>query len=220
MRVELGYPDAAHERELLRSGERRDLLERVPAHLDSVRVCQVQQQARRTCTSPTRSTTTCSACCARRASGRTSSSASRRELARACCARRGPGALLAGRDAVMPEDLQAVFRRSPRIACCAATPAPAATRPSSRGLLRAPVAGLELPEARIETACRACALVRCPRRGPRAGCAARPGEDGLPVELARRRLYILPTRAGLGFALLLLGMLVAGLDYASAWHCC
>jgi len=44
----------------------------------------------------------------------------------------------------------------------------------------------------------------------------RQGEDRLPVELARRRLYILPTRAGLGFALLLLGMLVAGLNYANS----
>jgi MoxR-like ATPase len=46
MRVALGYPDAAHERELLRSGERRELLQRMPATLDAVRVCQLQQQVR------------------------------------------------------------------------------------------------------------------------------------------------------------------------------
>lgn len=43
----------------------------------------------------------------------------------------------------------------------------------------------------------------------------RQGEDRLPVTLARRRLYILPTRAGLGFALLLFAMLLAGLNYAN-----
>ncbi len=44
----------------------------------------------------------------------------------------------------------------------------------------------------------------------------RQGEDTLPLTLARRRLYILPTRAGLGFGLLLLLMLVAGLNYANS----
>ncbi len=44
----------------------------------------------------------------------------------------------------------------------------------------------------------------------------RQGEDRLPVTLQRRRLYILPTRAGSGFAVLLLAMLVAGLNYANS----
>ena len=44
----------------------------------------------------------------------------------------------------------------------------------------------------------------------------RQGEDTLPLTLARRRLYILPTRTGLGFGLLLLLMLVAGLNYANS----
>lgn len=44
----------------------------------------------------------------------------------------------------------------------------------------------------------------------------RQGEDALPLTLQRRRLYILPTRAGLGFLLLLLFMLVAGLNYANS----
>jgi MoxR-like ATPase len=47
MRVELGYPDAAHERELLRGGERRDRLATLQASLDSVRVCELQQRVRR-----------------------------------------------------------------------------------------------------------------------------------------------------------------------------
>jgi uncharacterized protein (DUF58 family) len=44
----------------------------------------------------------------------------------------------------------------------------------------------------------------------------RQGEDALPVMLERRRLYILPTRAGVGFATLLLLMLLAGLNYANS----
>jgi uncharacterized protein (DUF58 family) len=44
----------------------------------------------------------------------------------------------------------------------------------------------------------------------------RQGTDLLPVALQRRRLYILPTRAGLAFGALLLLMLIAGLNYANS----
>ena len=44
----------------------------------------------------------------------------------------------------------------------------------------------------------------------------RQGVDALPLTLQRRRIYILPTGAGLGFALLLLFMLLAGLNYANS----
>ncbi len=44
----------------------------------------------------------------------------------------------------------------------------------------------------------------------------RQGVDRFPLELVRRRLYILPTRAGLGFGLLVLGMLIAALNYANS----
>ena len=44
----------------------------------------------------------------------------------------------------------------------------------------------------------------------------RQGPDQLPVRLARRRLYIVPTRAGLAFAVLLLLMLLAGLNYGNS----
>ncbi len=43
----------------------------------------------------------------------------------------------------------------------------------------------------------------------------RQGEDTLPVDIQRRRVYILPTRAGLGLAVLLLFMLIAGLNYGN-----
>jgi uncharacterized protein (DUF58 family) len=44
----------------------------------------------------------------------------------------------------------------------------------------------------------------------------RQGEDLPPVVLRARRLYILPTRAGLGFSLLLFVMLLAGLNYTNS----
>lgn len=44
----------------------------------------------------------------------------------------------------------------------------------------------------------------------------RQGVDTLPIDLVSRRLYIVPTRAGLGFAVLLVFMLLAGLNYANS----
>jgi uncharacterized protein (DUF58 family) len=44
----------------------------------------------------------------------------------------------------------------------------------------------------------------------------RQGPDSLPLILSRRRLYVLPTRIGLGYGLLLILMLVAGLNYANS----
>ncbi|TAL86257.1 MAG: DUF58 domain-containing protein [Rhodanobacter sp.] len=39
--------------------------------------------------------------------------------------------------------------------------------------------------------------------------------EGLPIELHRRRIYIVPTRFGLGFSLLLMVMLVGALNYGN-----
>jgi uncharacterized protein (DUF58 family) len=44
----------------------------------------------------------------------------------------------------------------------------------------------------------------------------RQGEDRLPVLIAARRVYILPTRGGLAFGLLLFVMLLAGINYANS----
>jgi len=46
MRVTLGYPDAAHERELLRGGERRDLLPEIPPALSPAGVLRIQREVR------------------------------------------------------------------------------------------------------------------------------------------------------------------------------
>jgi uncharacterized protein (DUF58 family) len=58
------------------------------------------------------------------------------------------------------------------------------------------------------------------RRRLRARMAAwvrrRQGADTLPVVLARRRLYILPTRAGVAFGFLWFLMLLAGLNYGNS----
>jgi len=108
MRVTLGYPDAAHERELLRGGERRDLLPQIPPALTPDGVLRVQRavsavhvadalldygQALIACTRE------------------------RSDLKLGLSPRAGQGLLraaqawayLAGRAAVLPEDLQAVL---------------------------------------------------------------------------------------------------------------
>ena len=46
MRVALGYPDAQHERELLRSGERRELLAGLAPVLDAAAIVRIQQEVR------------------------------------------------------------------------------------------------------------------------------------------------------------------------------
>jgi uncharacterized protein (DUF58 family) len=54
------------------------------------------------------------------------------------------------------------------------------------------------------------------RRRVAAMIRRRQGEDRLPLTIAARRLYILPTRAGLAFAGLLFMMLLAGLNYGNS----
>lgn len=54
------------------------------------------------------------------------------------------------------------------------------------------------------------------RRRIAAWIRRRQGGDALPLTLHRRRVYILPTRAGLAFLILLFLMLLAGLNYANS----
>lgn len=63
--------------------------------------------------------------------------------------------------------------------------------------------GVETVRARLRT--RAAAWVR-----------RRQGDDQLPTTIGARRVYILPSRAGLAFALLVFVMLLAGLNYANS----
>src|SRR5688500_18274112 len=54
------------------------------------------------------------------------------------------------------------------------------------------------------------------RRRAAAWARRRQGEDRLPVTLAARRVYILPTRGGMAFAALVFVMLLAGLNYGNS----
>lgn len=54
------------------------------------------------------------------------------------------------------------------------------------------------------------------RQGAAEWARRRQGPDTLPLALGRRRLYILPTRAGIAFGALVVAMLIAGLNYANS----
>ena len=107
MRVTLGYPDSAHERELLRSGERRDLLAHMTAALDAQALLDAQQEVRAVFVSDALLDYV------QRLIARTRE---RADLKIGLSPRAGQGliraaqawSLLAGRTAVLPEDIQAI----------------------------------------------------------------------------------------------------------------
>ena len=107
MRVTLGYPDVAHERELLRSGERRDLLPRIVPALSPGAVVRLQAEVRKVHISDALLDY------AQALIGRTRD---RADLKLGLSPRGGQGliraaqawAYIANRGAVLPEDLQAV----------------------------------------------------------------------------------------------------------------
>jgi MoxR-like ATPase len=108
MRVTLGYPDPTHERELLRSGERRDLLPGIPTVLTPEGVLRIQARVRATYVSEAVLDYT-QALVAR--------TRERTDLKLGLSPRAAQGliraaqawAILSGRDAVLPDDIQAVF---------------------------------------------------------------------------------------------------------------
>jgi MoxR-like ATPase len=108
MRVTLGYPDAAHERELLRSGDRRDMIPQLEPALGPEAVVRVQALVRATHVSEPLLDY------AQNLIGRTRD---RSDLKLGLSPRAGQGlirgaqawARLAGRSAVLPEDVQAVL---------------------------------------------------------------------------------------------------------------
>jgi MoxR-like ATPase len=108
MRVSLGYPDAGHERELLRSEERRVLLEQMQGSLDSVTVCQLQQRVRQVHVSER---------LLDYLQQLLSMTRTRPDIRLGLSPRAGQGLLRAaqawafvdGRNAVLPDDVQAVF---------------------------------------------------------------------------------------------------------------
>ncbi|MBV8343286.1 MAG: AAA family ATPase [Gammaproteobacteria bacterium] len=108
MRVTLGYPDVAHERELLRGGERRELLAGIPPATSAAGVVAVQRAVRGVHVADALLDY------AQALIGRTRE---RADLKLGLSPRAGQGliraaqawAYLAARDAVLPEDLQAVL---------------------------------------------------------------------------------------------------------------
>jgi MoxR-like ATPase len=108
MRVTLGYPDAVHERELLKTGDRRDLIPRLPPVLGPESVLQAQEVVRATHVSEP---------LLDYAQGLIARSRERSDLKLGLSPRAGQGlircaqawARLAGRSAVLPEDVQAVL---------------------------------------------------------------------------------------------------------------
>jgi len=108
MRVTLGYPDAAHERELLRNGARRDLLQAMPAALNPEGVIELQSSVRNVHVSDP---------LLDYAQTLIARTRERADLKLGLSPRAGQGliraaqawAYVAGRDAVLPDDIQAVF---------------------------------------------------------------------------------------------------------------
>ncbi|MDB6012505.1 MAG: MoxR-like ATPase [Gammaproteobacteria bacterium] len=108
MRVTLGYPDVAHERELLRSGERRDLLPQIRPALSPEALIRIQGEVRKTHVSDALLDYT---------QGLIARTRDRSDLKLGLSPRAGQGliraaqawAFLASRTAVLPEDVQAVL---------------------------------------------------------------------------------------------------------------
>jgi MoxR-like ATPase len=108
MRVTLGYPDVAHERELLRSGERRDLLPQIRPALNPEALVRIQAEVRRVHVSDALLDYT---------QGLIARTRDRSDLKLGLSPRAGQGliraaqawAYLANRSAVLPEDIQAVL---------------------------------------------------------------------------------------------------------------
>ena len=108
MRVVLGYPDAAHERELLRGGDRRELLPEIAPVLSTARVLAVQRAVRAVYVADALLDYAQALIMRTRAAA---------DLKLGLSPRAGQGLIraaqawsyLAGRDAVLPEDLQAVL---------------------------------------------------------------------------------------------------------------
>jgi MoxR-like ATPase len=108
MRVTLGYPDAAHERELLRNGARRDLLQTMPPALEPEGVIELQSVVRNVFVSDA---------LLDYAQTLIARTRERPDLKLGLSPRAGQGliraaqawAFIAGRNAVLPEDIQAVL---------------------------------------------------------------------------------------------------------------
>jgi MoxR-like ATPase len=227
MRISLGYPDAANERALLAEGDRRELLAGMQPALspDGVRELQAAAQAVHVAPALLAYVQTLVA-----------STRQRTDVLMGLSPRAGQGlvraarawAMLAGRDMVIPEDVQAVFapggRASPRArgrrhrggSCRVhhrARPRRAGSGVDSPMQVPGRDTGKGMPG---RTPIRPGNVKARLRRRMASWARRRQGEDQLPITITTRRVYILPTRAGLAFAALAFVMLIAGLNYANS----
>lgn len=108
MRIELGYPDAAHERELLQGRDRRSLLASLGATLTMPDLEQLQASVPKIHTSPALLDYVQALISYTRASGRFITGLSPRSAIGLLRSSQS-WALLEGRKSVLPEDVQAVF---------------------------------------------------------------------------------------------------------------
>ncbi len=108
MRISLGYPDLLHERELLANGDRRDMLPGLAPSLSPERVLTLQAQTRAVYVAPS---------LLDYIQALLRGTRQRSDIRTGLSPRAGQGliraaqawALLAGRDAVLPDDVQAIF---------------------------------------------------------------------------------------------------------------
>ncbi len=143
MRIELGYPDPRHERVLLAEGGRRGLLARTAAVMGATELLQLQQQAASVHTAPP---------LIDYVQQLVSSTRVRKDVRLGLSPRAAQGlvqaarawALLAGRDAVLPDDIQAVW---PAVVLHRLEPANPADRapPSRDRLVRAILESVAVP---------------------------------------------------------------------------
>jgi MoxR-like ATPase len=108
MRIELGYPDPRHERTLLAQPDRRELLARAPAAMDAAQLLALQQQAAAVYVSEPLVDYVQQLVANTRARADLKLGLSPRAAQGLVRAARA-WALLAGRDAVLPDDVQAVW---------------------------------------------------------------------------------------------------------------
>jgi MoxR-like ATPase len=138
MRIELGYPDAAAERALLEGGDRRDAVAQLQPCLTPAQLPQLQAAVQAVHAAPALLDYLQALVAATRNEARFAHGLSpRAALAVLACAR--AWACIAGRDAVLPEDVQAIFPSVARHRLRLASSGSPATDEDIAALLRAVV---------------------------------------------------------------------------------
>ncbi len=220
MRIELGYPDPALERQLLLGQDRRDLLATLPSTLSPQQLLLMQTMVPKVHVSEalldyvqaivryTRESPLFEAGISPRASI---------GLLRAAQA----WALIHGHPGVMPEDVQAVLagvvghRLKPRDESAPKTP-----NEIGQFVLKE-VAGSLVADAQSGRATMNFAInidfgiARRLRQLSRRWARKRHGVDPDPLTLPTRRIYIIPTGMGIAFALMLTAMFIGAMNYGN-----